>query len=97
MAVLVLAAEHTQCETQETVAVELLHTFDDDDDDDGSEFLGTDENASTPAHAIATGMTSDFLAVSWIFRGFVDYRALPISLQGLRRQTQVVKVQKSMM
>ena len=96
MAVLVLAAEHTQCETQETVAVELLHTFD-DDDDDGSEFLGADENASTPAHAIATGMTSDFLAVSWIFRGFVDYRALPISLQGLRRQTQVVKVQKSMM
>lgn len=59
--VLVLAAEHTQCETQETAAVGLLHTFD-DDDDDGSELLGTDANASTPVQAIAIGMAPDFPA-----------------------------------
>ena len=78
--VLSLVAEHTQCETQETATMELLHTFD-DDDGGGSEFLGTDENASTPVAvlAIVIAMAPDFLAVFWKFRGFVDYGALPIS------------------
>ena len=76
--VLALVAEHTQCETQETATMELLHTFD-DDDDGRSEFSGTEENASTPVavHAIVIGMAPDFLAIFWIFRGFVDYGLFP--------------------
>lgn len=96
MTVLVLAllvAEHMQCETQETAAIELLHTFD-DDDDGRSKFLGTDANASTPVavHAIAIGMAPYFLAVFWKFRGSVDYGALYISFYGSRTKTQEVEL-----
>lgn len=95
MTVLVLAllvAEHMQCETQETAAIELPHTF--DDDDGRSKFLGTDANARTPVavHAIAIGMAPYFLAVFWKFRGSVDYGALNISFYGSRTKTQEVEL-----